>query len=230
MDLYWQVATAPAAIPPLQLAGVNLGGTAGASTITASTTGTAGDTTQTGLGDMLPPAEWPNGVLEDRRNVTLPATARGGGAALTIGGVELGQVTITEPNRDFTLPAVQHPLDVRVGDFAQLTGYGLEAEAGRLTVTLVWRARATTSTSYKGFVHLLDADNRVLTQQDQLPQAGAMPTTFWVPDQVVTDTYQLTLPAQVPPGSQLEVGLYDPASGKRVDLGGQDRLLLPLNR
>jgi hypothetical protein len=57
-----------------------------------------------------------------------------------------------------------------------------------------------------------------------------MPTTFWVPGQVVTDTYQLTLPAQVPPGSQLEVGLYDPASGQRVDLGGRDHLLIALNR
>ena len=99
-----------------------------------------------------------------------------------------------------------------------------------LRLTLVWQSRAVTTSSYKAFVHVLDDTSHVLAQQDDVPGAGAMPTTLWLPGQVIVDPYNVPLPAHLPPGAQLEVGLYDAASGQRVPLAGGDRMLLPLSR
>jgi len=212
VDLFWRVSSPVSAAPALQL----------------------GDTAvrQAGLADLLPPAQWPLGVVEDRRKLTVNPTASAGAATLSIDGVTLTSLTISQPPRDFALPAVQRQLDLPVGSFATLAGLSVDAhQPGQpLQVTLVWQDRTTTSSSYKVFVHVLDAHEKVVAQRDDFPQGGSMPTTSWVPGQVIADRYQVPLPDALPDGAQLEIGMYDPASGKRLAIGPADNLRLPLNR
>lgn len=217
VTLWWRVTAPPPSVPALQLSGAPAG---------------VEGMSQRGLADLLSPSQWPLGIVQDRRDLALPPAARAGSGTLVIGGASLGQVTITELPRDYTLPPLQHQLGLPAGDFATLAGYSLApVQAGSpLQLTLVWQDRAPASTSYKVFVHVIDAQNHVLTQRDDVPQAGAMPTTFWLPGQVIVDRYAVPLPAGLPPGSQLEAGMYDPASGKRLSLGPDERVLLPLTR
>ncbi|HLQ33250.1 MAG TPA: glycosyltransferase family 39 protein [Chloroflexota bacterium] len=209
VDLFWRVTGALRDVPQLSIQG-------------------GAGWQESGLTDLLPAAQWPPGILEDRRQLSVPPATRSGTAAVAIGDVKLGDVTISEPRRQFDAPAVQHQLDVPVGDFATLSGYSLEP--GRpLRLTLVWRDRTPTSASYKVFVHMLDERSQVIVQKDDFPQAGGMPTTFWVPNQVIEDRYELALPSSAPAGAQLEIGMYEPVSGKRLPIGRDDHLLLPLN-
>lgn len=182
------------------------------------------------LADLLPPEKWPTGVVEDRRQLTVAATARATTAALAVGPVKLADLQVTEPPRQFSLPATQRQLDLPVGSFATLAGLSLQAQPGEpLKVDLVWRDREPTATSYKVFVHVLDALHKVIAQRDDFPQGGSTPTTSWVPDQVISDTYQVPLPDGLPQGAQLEIGMYEPSSGKRVPIGPDDHVLIPLN-
>src|SRR5581483_10603376 len=102
-----------------------------------------------------------------RRRLTIDPTATAATPDLTIGGVKLASLTISEPPRDFALPAMQRQLDLPVGGFATLAGLTSEAhQPGQpLEVTLVWQDRASTNTSYKVFVHVLDANSKVVAQR-----------------------------------------------------------------
>jgi hypothetical protein len=72
-------------------------------------------------------------------------------------------------------------------------------------------------------VHLLNSGSKVVAQRDLQPQAGAAPTTTWLPGEILTDAYTLSLPGDLPPGDyRLIAGMYNAASGQRlaVDRGG----------
>jgi hypothetical protein len=96
---------------------------------------------------------------------------------------------------------------------ALLIGYGLgaqEIEAGEtLRLTLYWQALAEMDRRYTVFVHLLDADNRIVAQMDSEPLGGTHPTTEWQFGEIVRDNYGLLIAPDAPPGEYLlEVGMY----------------------
>jgi hypothetical protein len=105
-------------------------------------------------------------------------------------------------------------------------GYDVEAVAKpgeRVEVTLYWQARLEMETSYKVFVHLYDAEGKILAQQDRVPGLGARPTTTWQPGEVLADRHSLPVSSDSVPGSyQLAVGLYDPQTGSRLAAYGPD--------
>ena len=217
VDLFWRVSGPVGDVPHLQVAS---GGVA----LTTSS--------EQGLANLLPAAQWPQGVIEDRRQLPVAATTPAGTAQVSIGGVSLGIVSVVAPEREFAVLPMAHRLDLPVADFATLEGYTLEPlqEGQPLRLTLFWKDRAVTSTSWKVFVHVLNGANHVLAQKDDLPEGGRAPTTSWVPGQVIADRYEVALPLGPPANAQLEIGLYEPVSGKRAELGSADHVLLPLTR
>jgi hypothetical protein len=132
----------------------------------------------------------------------------------------------TEPLSDETA----YPLGVRFGVGAdepttdkaiELVGYDLSAEnvapGDTLTVTLVWRAKASLDSDYTVFVHLLDARDELVTQSDHPPRQGGYPTSFWVSGDVVRDRHVLRIERSVSSGPcTLVVGLYRPGALKRL--------------
>jgi hypothetical protein len=87
------------------------------------------------------------------------------------------------------------------------------------TYNLYWQALAPITSNYTVFTHLLDAAGALQAQQDQPPQQGRYPTSWWTPGEIVSDTYTLTLPPQLSPGAYtLRVGLYAPETGQRLPL------------
>jgi len=65
------------------------------------------------------------------------------------------------------------------------------------------------------FAHVLDNQNQVVAQHDGVPAQGQRPTSTWSPGEYVEDIHVVDLPAAGGPW-QLEVGLYDPTTGKRL--------------
>ncbi len=113
------------------------------------------------------------------------------------------------------------PVDAALSDLALLQGYDLAlADDGRaVDLTLHWRAQRDALTSYKVFVHLVQADasgETMVAQSDQEPGAGRMPTTGWRQGDAITDTHRIALPERPPAGLQLYVGMYDPDTLERL--------------
>jgi hypothetical protein len=135
---------------------------------------------------------------------------------------------VTDPpsrDRRFDVPAVANAVDARFDEQIALLGYDLapnRVEPGKtLTVTLTWQARAPIRHSYTVFNHLTTPAGDLLAQQDGLPQEGRAPTTCWLPGEVVTDTYVLTLPDDVDADRvRLVTGLYRWETGERLPVDG----------
>jgi len=67
--------------------------------------------------------------------------------------------------------------------------------------------------SYTVFVHLLGPTGDVLVQHNGEPAGGTRPTSGWVPGEYVTDSHDMPLPLELPPGDYvIEVGMYDAAA------------------
>jgi hypothetical protein len=108
---------------------------------------------------------------------------------------------------------MQHTVAANLDNKALLIGYGLVAQeieaGGTLRLTLYWQALAEMDRRYTVFVHLLDADNRIVAQMDSEPLGGAHPTTEWQLGEIVRDSYGLLIAPDTPPGEYLlEVGMY----------------------
>jgi len=108
----------------------------------------------------------------------------------------------------------------------KLLGYEVDREVirpgGSLTVTLYWQALAPMEQNYSVFVHLLDENDLVLASQDTFPGQGTYPTRLWRAGDAIADVYIIVIPptAFTPSSAQLEVGLYEFDSGKRLAVYG----------
>jgi len=186
--------------------------------------------TQPGYG-FLPTSLWhPGELVVDRYSLKLPdGVGTGNGYRLVvilyhvssgeaIGQARLGSFTlplesrtrIERPPRVFDFPPFENTIDVDFASLVTLKGYNLAQTDDSLRLTLLWQSLSATDEDYTVFVHLFAPDDEsIVTQSDAMPQAGAYPTSWWVPGEVVSETIVLSL-EEVPPGSySLAVGLYD---------------------
>ena len=195
------------------------------------------------VGGVYPSDRWSVGdLIRQPLSLALPANPTAGNttAILDITGhppLNLGSVTIVTISRSFSPSKLPFASDTKFGDTIALSGYGLSSQqatpGGQLTVSLDWHALRETKVSYHVFVHLLDAHNQVWAQWDGVPHDWQYPTSAWVTGEYVLDRPVLKLPNSVPVGNlTLEVGLYNPTTGKRLAAvqGGkelaEDRLIL----
>jgi hypothetical protein len=133
--------------------------------------------------------------------------------------LRLGPVAIPPDSRSHVLFAATN---VSFGNQIQLGGWRVQSDSRNLTVTLRWRPETKTATRYTVFVHLLDANGRIVAQNDSEPRDGQFPTSTWEPADVVTDSHRLSL-AGIPGGRyRVEVGLYQPSTGRRLRVANGD--------
>jgi hypothetical protein len=117
------------------------------------------------------------------------------------------------------IPQLVH---VTYGDQAELIGYALDREAvcpgEALRVTLYWRALARPDQDYSLYIHLVGWNGERVGQRDSYPGGGAYPTRLWQPGDILVDSYLVSIAptATVPSQCQIEVGLYDRATMKRL--------------
>lgn len=141
----------------------------------------------------------------------------------------LGAVPIVSRSRSFVVPPIPNHLNANFGGSISLLGYDLQPTPSEVMVgqalqlTLYWQAQQEMATSYKVFTHLVGPNGKIYGQDDSIPMSGTAPTDSWVPGEVLTDHYSLTIHPNAPPGDyQLVVGFYNPDTGARVPVQGQD--------
>ena len=123
---------------------------------------------------------------------------------------------------------VHYLQDLRLGEGVELLAYevhGLLGEpGGAVDLTLYWAARSEIEEDYTVFTHLIDAEDRLWTQQDNPPREGEHPTSRWREGEVVADRYHLLLPDDIPAGQyRLEVGMYQWQTGERLSVFQADQ-------
>lgn len=134
------------------------------------------------------PADWPAGLSQ----ISL-AVSRDG--QLVGPAVPLAEIRVTAPQRQYSLPAGVRlrTAGAQVAQLARLVGVTLEPDPPpadeKVTVTLFWQALAQTDVSYQAFVHLVNRGGQLVAQRDQIPAAGARPTTSWIAGEIIADTY-----------------------------------------
>lgn len=196
---------------------------------------------------QFPTSQWKGGeVVRGLYNIQIPADATPGSQELKLDlnagtdtgmGLALAPFTVEKTDRTYVMPEVQFAESANFGNMMALAGYDVETTAkpgGTVSLTLVWRARSPAKDKpYTVFVHLLDMANQVVAQKDAQPVNGTRPTTGWVENEFITDSYELALKPDLPPGTyQIEIGWYDATDFSRLPLldengvPGADRVIL----
>ncbi|MFQ6059228.1 MAG: glycosyltransferase family 39 protein [Anaerolineae bacterium] len=173
-----------------------------------------------------PVTRWGGGEINRAiQRVYLPASLPGGQYRLQVGLDDefetLTTIEVQETVRSYTVPHMQHPVQVDFGGLIELLGYDLSAERVRagetITVTLYWRARQPIPESYKVTAQLLSPALNLVAQDDSLPARWSRPTTGWLPGEVIVDPHTLRLKPGVAPGRYtLIVALYHEHTGERL--------------
>ena len=145
------------------------------------------------------------------------------------------------PSVEAMPPTTQTEIDF--GNVAHLTGYDLPKNVlvpgDALPLKLYWRALQPSPADWHIFVHLIDPQNDttagIIAQWDSAPHAGTYPFWVWQPEELVTESLNLILPHDIPPGDYvLLMGLYNLATGERAlidpvpDLSSNRLLLSPI--
>lgn len=124
----------------------------------------------------------------------------------------------------YTAAPLAHLQSVNFGDAIRLIGWSAESETldpGSSKLSIVWQAQRRISVRYAAFVHLENEKGDKITQDDKETRGGAYPTTRWAANEMVRETYTLTVPGSLAVGKYfLRVGWYDAATGERLAVPG----------
>ena len=154
--------------------------------------------------------------------------ARLEGCADPLARVALG---VEAPERRWTVPDGLTTTDILFGDRIRLVGYRVDTagvDSGEtLTVSLAWQAVTELDKSYRIFVHLLDAEGRMIDQSDGVPVSWGRPTPGWAVGEVVVESRSVEVSDRA--GSDaytVRVGVYH-EDGTRLatNLGGDGVIL-----
>ncbi len=189
--------------------------------------------------DVLPftlPAAAPDGVYRFELGLYYPATQQRLPVTSSANSPAADRLILGKVHVWRQPPAPpQYPLaNLHFGDSIALIGFDLPTSTlspGQiLSFALHWQALTTIPQNYTVFTHLLDAAGKLKVQQDNPPQQGRYPTSWWDPGEIVIDSYSLALPPDLAPGLYtLQVGWYEPETGQRLLLknGDADFVNLP---
>ncbi len=119
------------------------------------------------------------------------------------------------------MPATVQTASADFGGMAQLIGYDVQQTDRQLTIDWYWQRSNQIDHPYVVFNHLVDAQGKIVAQQDDRPQAGQPLMTCWQPNELYADRHVIELPANLPPGAyRLQMGLYNAATSRRVPVIG----------
>jgi hypothetical protein len=219
LDTYWRAARAPRQDLTLALQLVDAEGQVRTSRPIAPVEG-------------YPTSQWQRGeIVQGKHRFRFPLDAPAGDYELWLaagdGGtrsiwpwrgprVRLDRLMLVALDDDpaYEVPPIEHERTANLDDRVELLGYDLDQSTvqpgGVVSCTLYWRGLQEMEQNYTVFTHLTAADGTTWGQWDNEPQRGQLPTTRWIPGQVIADPYQIPVSPDAPAGPlTLQVGMYD---------------------
>jgi hypothetical protein len=122
---------------------------------------------------------------------------------------------------------IEHPMQIRLEDKAEFLGYDLHGNVAipgaQVPVTLYWRALIPLKGDYRSLAMVASVDERSLLTQDDRPSPGGIPTHTWPSNRYFVDDHTIDIPPDATPKVyRLQVALYDPTTGQRLQQAGVD--------
>ncbi|GIW08452.1 MAG: hypothetical protein KatS3mg060_3257 [Dehalococcoidia bacterium] len=178
---------------------------------------------------------WLAAGLFDREDEKRLAATTGDGQPLD-SAVRLTPIVVTPAG---PLPAATSPASGEWRGVGRLTGYDLpgasmaaRADCAALgaecdeAIVLHWEATDRPTEDLAVFLHVRDANGRLVLQSDGPPRLGRFPTSVWSPGDRLLDPRPLPGLRRLPPGRyQLVVGWYRPGDGTRLPAGDGDSVV-----
>jgi hypothetical protein len=180
-----------------------------------------------------PPNDWPvQATIRGQHLLRLPAGQNSGSYRFVADELVLGEIEVTAPDRMFEEVEMETAVSTTFtqNNTPLITLAGItQSPASNLQspISLLWRAEAEMPTSYRIFIHLVDSDGQILAQADGEPANWTRPTTGWVPGEYILDDHTLTIPPDLPADASLRIGLYDPATGQRLQTEEGEFVMVP---
>ena len=144
--------------------------------------------------------------------------------------IQTGEIVVEPWPLTTELPPMETAVSAQFGDTIFLRGYDIAQAERTINLTLYWQAVGPFANNYLLFVHLVDADGTIVAQVDRLPGNGLRPLGSWRPDEVLSDSVTLQLPADAPAGDYfIRVGFFESATFARLPVV-QDGLAQPDNQ
>jgi Dolichyl-phosphate-mannose-protein mannosyltransferase len=89
-------------------------------------------------------------------------------------------------------------------------------------LTLTWHALGRQNRNWTVFIHLVDAQEQIVAEDNRPPQDDAFPMLQWVAGDWIEDRHPLALPASLAPGEyRIRVGLFYPRTDRRAGVYSQ---------
>jgi len=167
-------------------------------------------------------------LFESRPGFELPVRLADGRYEFVItasASVSLGPLNVQGRTRSYSVPPIAHRRPVQLGQSIELLGYEINTDGpggpvqpgSRIKLKLIWRAKNAPSQSLKVFIHVMDANGKLLTQKDGVPGNWSLPTDTWAAGEVIADSYEIPVPPEATSGDyKVQVGMYNPEDRQRL--------------
>lgn len=134
------------------------------------------------------------------------------------GWVRLGETLVGRAHEVAAMAPGARSVNARWENGIRLEGWLMDGPdaAGRLEITLYWRAEQPVGEDLTVFLHLAGPDGVPLAQDDGEPVGGQFPTSQWAEGALVADSRSLQVPSGAEQPLRLLVGLYRWPSLERV--------------
>ncbi|MBP7688008.1 MAG: hypothetical protein KA765_08875, partial [Thermoflexales bacterium] len=149
-----------------------------------------------------------------------------------VGQAELPHDLINEATRDNGqwLMVVSEELRVQFSVPIELRAADVSRRGNLLSLWLHWRAQQAPGVDTKYFVHVLDAADKVVWQEDGIHAKYTRPSSEWQADEIVSDLIEVPV-WNLPPGEyRIAVGLTNPDTAERLPAFDSTGQPLPDNR
>lgn len=130
---------------------------------------------------------------------------------IVVGSLVVGETTQKMNEPSYLANAV-------FANHTNLLGFDLETNSNKdaLSVSLHWQSTGVVDRDYTTFVHILSSDGEFVGQYDSQP---FLPTSFWSPGMIVTDSFIVNLPVELLSDVyQIQVGQYHWPELERVEI------------
>ncbi|HEU5089905.1 MAG TPA: hypothetical protein VFT99_20765, partial [Roseiflexaceae bacterium] len=95
---------------------------------------------------------------------------------------------------------------------------GIPKAGETLHVTLWWHALGRQNRPWQVFIHLVDAEDTILAEDNREPRDGQFRMPLWSQGDWIKDTHPLVMPDLAPGTYRIRVGLWYPITGGRAGL------------
>jgi 4-amino-4-deoxy-L-arabinose transferase-like glycosyltransferase len=138
-----------------------------------------------------------------------------GGRIRIFENASAGPDVFLQARRPAALPELD-TVDVNFGNQLQITGLQVTEKDGWFTVRLRWRCLNAVRRPYRAFVHVVNAQEKLLGSMDHEILHGSPPVNGWEPGDEGYEARYLVLPAAASRQAHLRLGIFDPETGLRV--------------